>query len=115
MVEKIAKPRRPVGAISVWIALVTFSVAMTATMIVVQISKAYAGPVYDVVFPIFAVIVGVGAPIAHVVGVYFGVVAIVRVGDRRSLGILGACLNALAIAIGVGLVFISLLALGSFR
>jgi hypothetical protein len=115
MVEGIAKPRRQFGPISVWIALVTFSVAMTATMIAVQTSKAFAGPVYDVVFPIFAVIVGVGAPVAHVVGVYFGVVAIARPGDRRGLGILGACLNTLAIAIGISLVYISLVALGSFR
>jgi hypothetical protein len=63
----------------------------------------------------FAVLVGVAAPAAHAVGVTLGIAAITRKGDRRGLGILGACLNAGAIFIGVSLVYMALKGLAAFR
>jgi hypothetical protein len=112
MADEIAKRRRSYGVMSMMLALVTFSVAMTATMIAVQTSKA--GPVYDVIFPIFAVLVGLGAPAAHAVGVALGVAAMVRPGDRPGFGLLGALLNTLAIATGIGLAYVAIIGLGSF-
>jgi hypothetical protein len=113
MANEVAKPRRSYGVISVMLALITFSVAMTATMIAVQTSKA--GPIFNVIFPIFVVLVGFAAPVAHAIGVALGVAAIVRPGDRRGLGILGAVLNTLAIATGIGLAYLAVIGLGGVR
>jgi hypothetical protein len=113
MADEIAKPRGRFGALSVMLALIAFSAAMTATMIAVQISKA--GRIYDVMFPILAVLVGICAPLAHVVGVAVGVAAIVRSGDRPWLGFFGAVLNMLAIATGIVLTYLAAAGLGSFR
>jgi hypothetical protein len=109
-----AVARGRLGLWSVWLALIAFSCSMTAAMIAVQSSKT-PGPLYDVVFPVFAVIFGLAAPIAHFVGFGLGMTAIFRAGDRRGLGILGACLNAGAIGIVVLLVWAALQGLASFR
>jgi uncharacterized membrane protein len=113
MAEEIVKPRGRYGAISLMLALITFSVAMTVTMIAVQTSKA--GSIYDVIFPIFAVLVGICAPLAHIVGVALGVAAIVRSGDRPWFGFFGAVLNTLAIATGIGLTYLAAVGLASVR
>jgi len=113
MANEIATPRRSYGVISVMLALITFSVAMTATMIAVQTSKA--GPIFNVIFPTFVVLVGFAAPVAHAIGVALGIAAIVRRGDRRGLGLLGAVLNTLAVATGIGLAYMAVAGLGAFR
>jgi hypothetical protein len=102
------------GILSVWLALGAFSAAMTAMMVTLLTSKS-TGAVYGVVSPIFVVIFGLMAPLAHIVGLGLGVGAILRRNDRRGLGILGVCLNGLAIGIGVLLVYASLSGLGPFR
>jgi hypothetical protein len=112
MIDEVAKPRRRYGALSVRLALVTFTLAMMATMVVVQTSKTRA---YDVVFPVFVVLVGLAAPAAHAIGVALGVGAIVRQGDQPGLGVLGVCLNALSMAIGIFLVFVALMGWAAFR
>lgn len=63
------------------------------------------GRLYDVVFPIFAVAFGLAAPGAHITGFVLGIAAIFRRGDSRGLGILGVCLNSVAVAIGILLVW----------
>jgi hypothetical protein len=107
------KPGR-FGIISVWLALGTFSIAMMAAMITVQTSKT-PGSLYDVVFPIFAVVFGLLAPMAHVTGFILGVIAIFRRRDSRGAGIVGACLNAIAVGIGVMLIWAALQGLAAFR
>jgi hypothetical protein len=114
MVDQVVPPKRSYGRISVLLALGTFTLAMTATMVTVQMSRT-PGLIYDVAFPIFAVLVGVAAPAAHAVGVALGIAAITRKGDRRGLGILGTCLNAVAIFIVVSLIYIALQGLAAFR
>jgi uncharacterized membrane protein len=113
MADETAKRRRSYGVISVMLALIAFSLTMSAIMIAVQTSKVER--IYDVIFPVLAILVGVCAPLAHVIGVGLGVAAIVRAGDRPGLGVLGAALNTLAIASALFFTYLAVAGSGAVR
>jgi hypothetical protein len=54
------------------------------------------------------------APLLHVIGFVFGLIAVFRPYDSRFRGALGLLFNSVAVAIAVGLVWLGLHALAAF-
>ena len=54
------------------------------------------------------------APLAHVTGAVFGVMALVRWNDNRALGILGIILNGLSVMAGLALLAAMASTIGAF-
>ena len=54
------------------------------------------------------------APLLHVIGFMFGLIAVFRSNDNRLRGAFGLLFNSVAVAIGVGLVWLGLHALAAF-
>ena len=54
------------------------------------------------------------APLLHVVGFVFGLIAVFRSYDSRARGAFGLLFNSVAVVIGVGLVWLGLHALAAF-
>ena len=55
------------------------------------------------------------APLAHIAGLIFGLIALARSNDSRLLGLVGILLNGLALAVGIWLVTLAVSTLGAFR
>ena len=100
-----AVPRRSFGQLSVRIAVGIF---VTATVLLVgffQIPDKASW--HEIAAGAVVIAVGIVAPLGHLVGLVLGVMAMFRTGDRRVLGLVGALLNLVVVAIGIFLVYMA--------
>jgi hypothetical protein len=99
-----AMPRSRFGVWSLILAAVAFGIAITS--LVVLLSAHGAGT--DFASNLFFYGFLIAAPLLHLTGLGFGIAALMRQGDRKSLGVLGIILNWAAVALGLGLVWLML-------
>ena len=111
----ITVPRRSgFGTWSLIMAATAFSigvVSLTAYLALPEDSSDLAKSVATWIF--IAGFVGI-APLLHVIGFVFGLIAVFRSYDSRVRGAFGLLFNSVAVVIGVGLVWLGLHALAAF-
>jgi hypothetical protein len=98
-------PCRSFGQLSVRIAVAIFVAATVLLVGFYQIPDKASW--HGVAAGAVVIAVGIVAPLGHLVGLVLGVMAIFRTGDRRVLGLIGALLNLVVVAIGIFLVYMA--------
>ena len=96
-----AVSQRRFGPLSIWIALGTFVISVGATVLLFWVAATWIEKPFSLNSPHADVVLRLAAGIRYFelffypIGFCLGVAAILRGGDRRWIGVLGACLNVL--------------------
>jgi heme/copper-type cytochrome/quinol oxidase subunit 2 len=101
-------PRSHFGAWSLVLAAVALIIAVATFVHFVNVPNDAPEDIRNFAGSLFLGGFLIVAPLIHLVGLAFGMAALVRAGDRKGLGVLGIVLNAGAVSIGVGLVWLML-------
>ena len=102
------------GKRSVMLALAAFAAGAVAIAIMVAMPSDASQLTQGVATGFFMLVFLLAAPVAHVAGVVFGVMALARSNDSRGLGILGIVLNGLSVAGGLALLAAMASTIGAF-
>ena len=102
------------GKRSVILALAAFAAGAIAIAIMVAMPSNASERAQNIGTGFFAFIFLLAGPIAHITGVVFGVMALVRSNDSRALGLLGIVLNGLSVLAGLALLGAMMSTIGAF-
>lgn len=102
------------GAWSLALAAIAFVIAASTFAVFVNVPKDAPEDMRNLGASLFSGGFLIAAPLIHFVGLAFGITALVRPGDRSGLGLTGIVLNAGAISLGLGLVWVMLYAGAAF-
>lgn len=102
------------GKRSVVLALSAFAAGAIAITILVAIPSHASQLVQNLATGLFMAVFLLAAPLAHITGAVFGVMALVRSNDSRSLGLLGIILNGLSVLAGLGILAAMASTIGAF-
>ena len=103
------------GKISLWLALAAFCTAVAGTIVLLSLPRGRLSDIWEAINIALIVVVLLVVPLAHLVGLGFGLAALVRRNDRIKLGILGALLNGGALALAIAFISLSLRGIAAFR
>ena len=107
-------PRSRFGTWSLIVAAIAFAIGMVSLTVYLALPDDSSDLAKSVATWIFiAGFVGL-APLLHVIGFVFGLIAVFRSYDSRLRGALGLLFNSVAVAIAVGLVWLGLQAMAAF-
>jgi hypothetical protein len=111
----IADPRRSsFGTWSLIVAAIAFSIGVVSLTVYLALPDDASDNAKSIATWMFIVgFVGL-APLLHVIGFVFGLIAVFRSYDSRLRGAFGLLFNSVAVAIAVGLVWLGLHALAAF-
>jgi hypothetical protein len=109
-----AATRTTFGKRSVMLALAAFCAGAVAITIMVAMPSDASQLVQNIATGFFMVVFLLAGPLAHITGVVFGVMALARSNDNRSLGLLGVVLNGLSVALGLMLLAAMASTIGAF-
>jgi hypothetical protein len=102
-----ALSKRRFGAISIWVALGSFVISVGLTVLLFWVAATWIEKPFSLDSPHADVVLGLGRGIrysekfGYLIGFCLGVAAMLRRGDRRWLGFVGACLSVLLPFAGV--------------
>ncbi|MFD1983217.1 hypothetical protein ACFSOZ_11110 [Mesorhizobium newzealandense] len=102
------------GKRSVVLALSAFAAGAVAITILVAMPSDASQFTQNIATGFFMAVFLLAAPLAHVTGAVFGVMALVRSNDNRALGILGIILNGLSVMAGLALLAAMASTIGAF-
>ncbi len=102
------------GKRSVVLALCAFGAGTLAIITMVAIPRDASQLVQDIAPWVFMAIFLIAAPIMHITGFIFGIMALVRSNDSRGLGLLGIILNGLSVMAGLGILAAMASTIGAF-
>ena len=102
------------GKRSVILALSAFAAGALAITILVAIPSDASKLAQNIATGFFMTVFLLAAPLAHVTGAVFGVMALVRSNDSRGLGLLGIILNGLSVMAGLAILAMLALTIGAF-
>jgi hypothetical protein len=102
------------GKRSVILALAAFTAGAIAIAIMVAMPSDTSQPVQNVATGFFMAVFLLAGPLAHVTGFVFGIMALARSNDSRSLGLLGIILNGLSVAAGLAILAAMASTIGAF-
>ncbi len=106
--------RTKLGKRSVILALAAFAAGAVAIAIMVAMPSDASELAQNIGTGFFMVVFLLAAPVAHVTGMVFGVIALARSNDNRALGLLGIVLNGLSLAAGLALLAAAVSSIGAF-
>lgn len=98
-----AVARKTFGKRSVILALTAFAAGALAIAIMVAMPGDASQLVQNIATGFFMLVFLLAGPLAHVTGLVFGIMALVRANDNRALGLLGIVLNGLSVAAGLAI------------
>lgn len=102
------------GKRSVILALSAFAAGALAITILVAIPSDASKLAQNIATGFFMAVFLLAAPLAHITGAVFGVMALVRSNDSRALGLLGIILNGLSVMAGLALLVAMASTIGAF-
>ena len=102
------------GKRSIMLALVAFAADAIVFTAMVELPSGASELSQNVATGVFMTIFLLAAPVAHVAGVIFGLMALARSNDSRLLGLVGILLNGASLAIGAWLLMAMVSTLGAF-
>ena len=102
------------GKRSVILALAAFTAGALAIAIMVAMPSDTSQSVQNVATGFFMAVFLLAGPLAHVTGLVFGIMALVRSNDNRALGLLGIILNGLSVAAGLAILAAMASTIGAF-
>ena len=102
------------GKRSVLLALAAFTVGAVAIAILVAVPNDASRLVQNITTGFFMVVFLLAAPLAHITGAIFGVMALVRSNDNRALGLLGIVLKGLSVMARLALLAAMASTIGAF-
>jgi len=114
VVKATAKPGR-CGKISLWLALAAFCTAVVGTVILLSMPRGRLSDVSEAINITLIVVVMLGVPLTHLLGLGFGIAALIRRNERLKLGVLGTLLNGGALCLAITFIGISLRGITAFR
>ncbi|QKD17691.1 hypothetical protein [Mesorhizobium sp. NZP2077] len=109
-----AVTRGQFGKRSVTLALAAFTAGALAIAIMVAMPSDTSQSVQNVATGFFMAVFLLAGPLAHVTGFVFGIMALARSNDSRSLGLLGIILNGLSVAAGLAILAAMASTIGAF-
>jgi hypothetical protein len=96
--------RSRLGPWSLILAAVAFVIGITSLLVLLNVPETASDLAGNVFFYGFLIV----APLLHLTGLGFGIAAVMRPGERKTLGVLGIIVNWAAVALGLGLVWLML-------
>ncbi len=102
------------GKRSVILALAAFTAGALAIAIMVAMPSDTSQSVQNVATGFLMAVFLLAGPLAHVTGLVFGIMALVRSNDNRALGLLGIILNGLSVAAGLAILAAMASTIGAF-
>ncbi|RUW61443.1 hypothetical protein [Mesorhizobium sp. M7A.F.Ca.US.008.03.1.1] len=102
------------GQRSVILALSAFAAGALAITILVAIPNDASTLAQNIATGFFMAVFLLAAPLAHITGAVFGVMALVRSNDSRALGVLGIILNGLSVMAGLAILAMLASTIGAF-
>ena len=102
------------GKFSVVLALSAFAAGALSITILVAMPSDTSQLVQNIATGFFMAVFLLAAPLAHITGVVFGIMALARSNDSRSLGLLGIILNGLSVMAGLGILAAMASTIGAF-
>ncbi|TPM41727.1 hypothetical protein [Mesorhizobium sp. B2-3-4] len=102
------------GKRSVILALCAFAAGLLAIIIMVAMPGDASQPVQNLATGFFMAVFLLAGPLANLTGFVFGIMALARSNDSRSLGVLGIILNGFSVAVGVGILAAMASTIGAF-
>ncbi|MEO5759967.1 MAG: hypothetical protein ABIQ51_24290 [Mesorhizobium sp.] len=102
------------GKRSVILALCAFAAGAIAITILVAMPSDASQLAQNIATGFFMLVFLLAAPLAHITGVVFGIMALVRSNDSRALGLLGVILNGLSVMAGLGILAAMASTIGAF-
>jgi hypothetical protein len=102
------------GALSLVLAALALIIAVSTFIVFVNVPKDAPEDMQNFGAALFSGGFLIAAPLIHLVGLAFGIAALMRPGDRKALGVTGIVINAGAISLGLGLVWLMLYAGAAF-
>ncbi|MFC3322914.1 hypothetical protein [Mesorhizobium cantuariense] len=102
------------GKRSVILALLAFAAGVLAITILVAMPSDASKLAQNIATGLFMAVFLLAAPLAHITGAIFGVMALVRSNDSRALGVLGIILNGLSVMAGLALLVAMASTIGAF-
>ena len=102
-----ALSKRRFGALSIWVALGSFVISAGLTVLLFWVAATWIEKPFSLDSPHADVVLGLGRGIrysekfGYLIGFCLGAAAMLRRGDRRWLGFVGACLSVLLPFAGV--------------
>ena len=109
-----AVARSRFGKRSVILALAAFAAGAIAIAIMVAMPSDASQLVQNIATGFFMAVFLLAGPLAHVTGLVFGIMALVRSNDSRALGLLGIVLNGLSVAAGLAVLVAMASTIGAF-
>ena len=109
-----AVARSRFGKRSVILALTAFAAGALAIAIMVAMPGDASQSVQTIATGFFMAVFLLAGPLAHVTGLVFGIMALVRSNDSRSLGLLGIVLNGLSVTAGLAVLAAMASTIGAF-
>jgi|GEM_PF-6025708 len=106
--------RKTFGKRSVILALVAFTAGAIAIAILVAMPSDASQRVENIATGYFMAVFLLAAPLAHITGAVFGVMALARSNDNRALGLLGIILNGLSVTAGLAILAAMASTIGAF-
>ncbi len=102
------------GKRSVIFALSAFAAGALAITILVAMPSDASTLAQNIATGFFMAVFLLAAPLAHIAGAVFGVMALVRSNDSRALGVLGIILNGLSVMAGLAILAMLASTIGAF-
>lgn len=102
------------GKRSVILALAAFAAGAIAMTILVVMPSDASQLAQNIGTVFFLAVFLLAAPLAHIIGAVFGVMALVRSNDNRAFGLLGIVLNGLSVMAGLVLLAAMASTIGAF-
>ena len=109
-----AVARSRFGKRSVILALTAFAAGALAIAIMVAMPGDASQSVQTIATGFFMAVFLLAGPLAHVTGLVFGIMALVRSNDSRALGLLGIVLNGLSVTAGLAVLAAMASTIGAF-
>ncbi|UVK53122.1 hypothetical protein DBIPINDM_006581 [Mesorhizobium sp. AR02] len=109
-----AVARKTFGKRSVILALSAFAAGTLPITILVAMPSDTSQLVQNIATGLFMAVFLLAAPLAHITGVVFGIMALACSDDSRSLGLLGIILNGLSVMAGLGVLAAMASTIGAF-
>lgn len=109
-----AVARSRFGKRSVILALTAFAAGALAIAVMVAMPGDASQSVQTIATGFFMAVFLLAGPLAHVTGLVFGIMALVRSNDSRSLGLLGIVLNGLSVTSGLAVLAAMASTIGAF-